>query len=99
MIAPGQEKEPCKSDAPSKIVKEQVRVRWRLSGDRLLRIAGKAKALDAHTLLCEDGTEVDLNGGMDAPELAAHPALRAPLRCCRLLLVRGIAGSPLLAGR
>src|SRR5262249_35092884 len=33
------------------------------------RITGKVKVLDAHTLLFEDGTEVDLKGGIDAPEL------------------------------
>jgi endonuclease YncB( thermonuclease family) len=33
------------------------------------RITGKVKAVNAHTLLFEDGTEVDLNGGIDAPEL------------------------------
>jgi endonuclease YncB( thermonuclease family) len=36
----------------------------------LVRITGRVKVLDAHTLLYSDGTEVDLNGGMDAPELA-----------------------------
>jgi endonuclease YncB( thermonuclease family) len=33
------------------------------------RITGKVKVLNAHTLVFEDGTEVDLNGGIDAPEL------------------------------
>jgi endonuclease YncB( thermonuclease family) len=33
------------------------------------RITGKVKVLDAHTLLYEDGTEVDLNGVSDAPDL------------------------------
>src|SRR5262245_26670022 len=35
----------------------------------LRRITGKAKVLDAHTLVFTDGTEVDLNGVMDAPDL------------------------------
>jgi endonuclease YncB( thermonuclease family) len=35
----------------------------------LHRITGKARILDAHTIAFEDGTEVDLNGVMDAPEL------------------------------
>lgn len=34
-----------------------------------MRITGKVKVLNAHTVLFEDGTEVDLNGGMEAPEL------------------------------
>ena len=34
-----------------------------------VRISGKPAVLNAHTLLFEDGTEVDLNGGMEAPEL------------------------------
>jgi endonuclease YncB( thermonuclease family) len=33
------------------------------------KIAGKATVLDAHTLRFEDGSELELNGGMDAPEL------------------------------
>jgi endonuclease YncB( thermonuclease family) len=47
-----------------------VQGQWRFPGDKLLRITGRVKVLDAHTLLYGDGTEVDLNGGMDAPELA-----------------------------
>jgi endonuclease YncB( thermonuclease family) len=35
----------------------------------LERITGKVKVLNAHTLVFDDGTEVELNGGMDAPEL------------------------------
>ena len=42
---------------------------WRRPADILVRITGPVKVLDAHTLLYSDGTEVDLNGSMDAPEL------------------------------
>jgi endonuclease YncB( thermonuclease family) len=54
-----------------KTVREQVRggvafppeTRW------WFRVTGKVKVLDAHTLVYEDGTEVDLIDGMDAPDL------------------------------
>jgi endonuclease YncB( thermonuclease family) len=65
----GQEKEPPKPEAGSKVVKEQIRGQWRAPDDRLLRITGKVQVLDAHTILYEDGTVVGLNGGMDAPDL------------------------------
>ena len=42
-------------------------IRDRVNG--LERITGKVKVLNAHTLVFDDGTEVELNGGMDAPEL------------------------------
>jgi endonuclease YncB( thermonuclease family) len=38
-------------------------------GSSVVKIAGKVKVLDAHTLRYEDGTELELNGGMDAPDL------------------------------
>lgn len=41
----------------------------RMTDDYLVRIAGKAQVVDAHTLRLEDGTEVDLQGMLDAPEL------------------------------
>ncbi len=42
-------------------------IRDRVNG--LERIIGKVKVLNAHTLVFDDGTQVELNGGMDAPEL------------------------------
>jgi endonuclease YncB( thermonuclease family) len=33
------------------------------------RITGKVRVLSAHTLIYDDGTEVDLEGGMQAPDL------------------------------
>src|SRR5262249_52437408 len=37
-------------------------------GPRVVRIVGAVDVLDAHTLRFADGTLVELNGGMDAPE-------------------------------
>jgi WD40 repeat protein len=34
-----------------------------------LRITGKARVIDGNTIAFEDGTEVDISGGMDAPPL------------------------------
>jgi endonuclease YncB( thermonuclease family) len=39
------------------------------NGPTLVKIVGKVEVLDAHTLRYADGTLVELNGGMDAPEL------------------------------
>jgi endonuclease YncB( thermonuclease family) len=58
-----------KSDS-SKTVIERVGGQFkRHKDDNLFRITGKVKVLDAHTIRYEDGTDVDLNGGMEAPEL------------------------------
>lgn len=48
----------------------------------LHRITGKAKVLDAHTIAFADGTEVDLNGVMDAPELEQKAMLGDSLYLC-----------------
>jgi WD40 repeat protein len=45
------------------------RVSWHYAGNDLTKITGRAEVLDAHTLRFKDGTEIELNGGMDAPEL------------------------------
>jgi WD40 repeat protein len=42
---------------------------------RLVKVIGKVEVRDAHTLRFEDGTEVELNGGMDAPELGQQGKL------------------------
>jgi endonuclease YncB( thermonuclease family) len=65
-----QESEPRQADDGTSVVRAMVQGQWRFPGDKLLRITGRVKVLDAHTLLYGDGTEVDLNGGMDAPDLA-----------------------------
>jgi endonuclease YncB( thermonuclease family) len=44
-------------------------------GDRVVKIVGTVEVLDAHTLRYADGTLVELNGGMDAPELEQQAAL------------------------
>jgi endonuclease YncB( thermonuclease family) len=52
---------------PAETQGQSTVIRDRVNG--LERITGKVKVLNAHTLVFEDGTEVELNGGMDAPEL------------------------------
>jgi enterochelin esterase-like enzyme len=56
---------------PGKVVKEQVRGGIVFPPEKRMwtRITGKVEVLSAHVLRYEDGTEVDLNRGMDAPEL------------------------------
>ena len=66
--AGGGNESPKSGDKP-KVVREQVQGQWRFPGEKLLRITGRVKVLDAHTLRFEDGTEVNINGGMDAPDL------------------------------
>lgn len=70
LVAPGQEKESSKPDGDrSKVERTLVRGEWRFPDDNLVRINGRVTVLDAHTLRYEDGTEVDLNGAIDAPDL------------------------------
>src|SRR5262245_59772605 len=54
--------EPPKQPDKPIVVREQVQGQWRYPGEKLLRITGRAKVLDAHTLLFEDGTAVNING-------------------------------------
>jgi endonuclease YncB( thermonuclease family) len=70
MARTGGSAEPLKPEGEPKVVREQVQGQWRFQGEKLLRIRGRVKVLDAHTLLFEDGTKVNINGGMDAPDLA-----------------------------
>jgi endonuclease YncB( thermonuclease family) len=44
-------------------------------GPNLVKVVGKVEVLDAHTLRYGDGTLVELNGGMDAPELEQLAAI------------------------
>jgi endonuclease YncB( thermonuclease family)/tricorn protease-like protein len=70
---------PCDGTAPAQhspetaeakaVVRDQVRGEFRFPDERLLRIRGKVKVLDANTLVFADGTRVDTGGGMDAPDL------------------------------
>jgi len=52
-------------------VKDEVRggIAFRPEKRTWIRIVGKVKVLDAHTLVYEDGSEVGLGGMMEAPEL------------------------------
>jgi endonuclease YncB( thermonuclease family) len=74
--------EPSRPGAKPKVVREQVRGQWRLLGDKLLRITGRVKVLDAHTLRFEDGTEVNINGEMDAPDLGQQGLIGNALYPC-----------------
>lgn len=74
--------EPPKPDDKPRVVREKVQGQWRFPGEKLLRIAGRVKVLDAHTLLFEDGTEVDINGGMDAPDLRQQGLIVETLYPC-----------------
>src|SRR5262249_1105724 len=74
--------EPPQPDDKPKVVREQVQGQWRHPGEKLLRITGRVKVLDAHTLLFEDGTEVNINGGMDAPDLGQQGLIGDTLYPC-----------------
>jgi endonuclease YncB( thermonuclease family) len=63
-------------------VRESVQGQWRLKGDIVWRITGHVKVLDAHTLRYEDGTTMDVNGGMDAPDLAQQGSIDNKLYPC-----------------
>jgi len=63
------DKKPRCDEGKSKVVREQVRGQLKRPGEKLLRITGKVKVLDANTLVFGDGTEVKTGVGMDAPDL------------------------------
>src|SRR5262245_29729579 len=67
--AAGFSQEPGQPSSQPRVVKEEVRGQWRQPTDKLHRITGKVKVIDAHTLRFADGTIADLNGAMDAPDL------------------------------
>ena len=48
---------PKPGDKP-KVVREQVQGQWRFQGEKLLRISGRVKVLDAHTLRFEDAKKL-----------------------------------------
>jgi Leucine-rich repeat (LRR) protein len=62
-------KRPPAADRQAKVTRERVRGQWRHPDEEILRITGKVKVKDANTLVFDDGTEVDVGGGMDAPDL------------------------------
>jgi endonuclease YncB( thermonuclease family) len=59
----------AQTDSDRQVVIGEVRGQWRKPDNTLHRITGKVKVVDAHTLRYADGTLVDLNGAMDAPDL------------------------------
>jgi endonuclease YncB( thermonuclease family) len=67
-IAAPEGKKAQSTDGPPKVVKDHVIAQWRYPKGEILRITGKAKVLDANTLVFADGTKVDVSGGMDAPD-------------------------------
>jgi endonuclease YncB( thermonuclease family) len=70
VAAPGQGQEPRRPNSGrSKVERTLVHGQWRFPDDKLVRITGRVTVLDAHTLRYEDGTEVDLIGAIDAPDL------------------------------
>ncbi len=71
-----------KSQDKAGVVRERVRGEWRLPGDTIWRITGRVQVLDAHTLRYEDGTTININGGMDAPDLAQQGVIDGKLYSC-----------------
>src|SRR5262245_47237735 len=70
VAAPGQGQEPRRPDSGRpKVERTLVHGEWRYPVDNLVRITGRVTVLDAHTLRYEDGTEVDLIGAIDPPDL------------------------------
>jgi endonuclease YncB( thermonuclease family) len=65
------DRKPQAAEDRPKVVKEQVRGGIVFPAERRMwtRITGKVKVVNAYTLRFEDGTEVCLGGGIDAPEL------------------------------
>src|SRR5262245_55650537 len=51
------------------VVRDSVPGSFLSPNTKLERIIGRVTVVNAHTLAFDDGTEVELNGGMDAPEL------------------------------
>jgi endonuclease YncB( thermonuclease family) len=78
----GRPQEPAKPDPPAKVVREEVHGQWRLPNDKVHRITGTVQVIDAHTLRYPDGTVADLNGAMDAPDLAQQGRIDGCLYPC-----------------
>jgi endonuclease YncB( thermonuclease family) len=70
-VSSSDDKKPEGAGDKPKVVKEQVRGGIVFPAERRMwtRITGKVKVVNAYTLRFEDGTEVCLGGGIDAPEL------------------------------
>ena len=63
------DKKPAVAGSQPKVVHEEIEGASRSRGEKAVKVTGKVKVLDAHTLRFEDGTEAELNWGMDAPDL------------------------------
>jgi endonuclease YncB( thermonuclease family) len=50
------------------VVRERVAGGLRYPGAMFIRLTGRVKVVNAHTLVFGDGTEVELNGAIDMPE-------------------------------
>ena len=70
-VSSSDDKKPQDTGDKPKVVKEQVRGGIVFPAERRMwtRITGEVKVVNAYTLRFEDGTEVCLGGGIDAPEL------------------------------
>jgi endonuclease YncB( thermonuclease family) len=79
---PGEEKDSGNGEPNAKIDRTLVTGESRFPGDKLVRLRGKAKVIDAHTLRFEDGTEVDLNGTIDVPDMEQKALIGEKLYPC-----------------
>jgi len=66
--APDDKKSPA-AEGQSKVVHEEIPGALRSRGEKAVKITGRVKVIDAHTIRFEDGTEAELNWTMDAPDL------------------------------
>src|SRR6266545_2069537 len=58
-----------KSDDTPKVVKDTVKGGIAHSPEDYVRITGKPKVIDGNTIAFDDGVEIDISAGMDAPPL------------------------------
>jgi endonuclease YncB( thermonuclease family) len=66
---PGEPPAPRPEDLGAKAIQAPAAPTVVKEGDRVVKVVGTAEVLDAHTLRFADGTLVELNGGMDAPDI------------------------------
>jgi endonuclease YncB( thermonuclease family) len=58
-----------KADDRPKVVKDTVKGGIAHSSEDFVRITGKPKVIDGNTIAFEEGVEIDISAGMDAPPL------------------------------
>jgi endonuclease YncB( thermonuclease family) len=78
---PEGKKSPAAEGQP-KVVKERIGSDLRRTNEKLLRITGKVKVIDASTLVFEDGTMVEVAGMVDAPALEQKGLIGDSLYSC-----------------